>query len=448
MKKLMVLALCGGMFNQAMAQEKCATTRLLQQQIDAHPGYAAMRAHYREHSIEQAAFYTKSKAQMKTTQNEKIPVVFHVILNTPAMNFLGGNNGIIQRAMDQISVLNEDFNALNADKTKIPAAFAGLQGTAGFTFGLAHRKPDGTSTSGVEILNTTTTSFAAGTNGGSLPKSTTTNGLDPWDPNRYLNIWIVNITENGILGYTIPPSFVNFGYTIQEIGVVIDYGAFGKRGGSIQNFTPTTNDRGRTTTHEVGHFFELEHIFGGGAGCPGSGDYDDGIADTPPQNDATYNSSFSGSTIPFPLTDACTPSAPGIMWMNFMDYPDDTSMYLFSQGQVNYMRSKMGSGVLNSLTLHPELLDWPTAVASVTPEKEISVYPNPTTGRITISIGNNERLNQIDVVNVVGTVVRSIKVSDLAISNYDIDLSGISKGVYMVRCTFADGTITKKIVLQ
>lgn len=442
-----MLALCGGIIHQAMAQEKCATTELLQQQIDAHPEYAAMRAHYREHSAEQAALYTKSRAQMKTTQNEKIPVVFHVILNTPAMNFLGGNSGIMQRAIDQINVLNEDFNAVNADKTKIPAAFASLQGSASFTFGLAHRKPDGTSTSGVEIQNTTTASFSAG-NGGSAPKSTTTNGLDPWDPNKYLNIWIVNITENGILGYTIPPSFLNFGYTLQELGVVIDYGAFGKRGGSIQNFTPNTNDGGRTTTHEVGHFFELEHIFGGGAGCPGSGDYDDGIADTPPQNDATYNSSFAGSHIPFPLTDACTPSAPGIMWMNFMDYPDDSSMYMFSQGQVNYMRSQMGSGVLNSLTLHPELLDWPTAVNNITLDREISIYPNPTSGRFTISAGNGSYLNQVDIVNVVGTTVRSIKVSNPGISNYDVDLTGFSRGVYMVRCTFADGTVTKKIVLQ
>src|SRR5690606_8315782 len=126
------------------------------------------------------------------------------------------------------------------------------------------------------------------TGNGELPKYALTGGADAWDPTKYLNIWVVNASEPDVLGYAIPPSYVSSGFPLQEIGVVLDYGAFGRRGGTLQFFSPSLNDRGRTATHEVGHFFELEHNFGGGPGCPGSGDVDDGIADTPPQDGPVY----------------------------------------------------------------------------------------------------------------------------------------------------------------
>jgi len=429
------------------AQDKCVTQILLQQKLDANPEYVRIRQHQREYARLGAETFSR-KPQFKTTAVAKIPVVFHVVLTESKINQLGGNSGVLQRAIDQIAVLNEDFNRTNADNSKVPAPFASLSADLDIEFGLAHRKPDGSSTNGVEIQPTTVTSFSALSNGGSDPKSTSTGGLDPWDPNRYLNIWIVDITENGVLGYTVPPSYMNLGYTLQELGLVLDYGCFGRRGGSINFFNPSTNDRGRTGTHEVAHFFELEHIFGLGSGCPSSGDSDDGIADTPPQNAPTYNASFAGGVIPFPLTDVCSPNSPGIMWMNFMDYTDDASMYMFTQGQAVFVYNQLTAGVLKSLTEHPELLDWPTGTADIDKEVRVEVFPNPSEGKIFVNFTDTDRPQTLHVVNAVGSVVKIIDVTDNSVTNYQLDLTPLSKGVYMIRCIFADGIITRKIVLQ
>jgi hypothetical protein len=375
-----------------------------------------------------------------------VPVVFHVILSQIRINQLGGNNGILQRAMDQIAVLNEDYNRGNADSVNIPAPFKPLYRNVNISFGLAHRKPDGTTTSGVEIKATTLTGFSASNDLGKGPKYDTSGGLDAWNPDLYLNIWIVDISEGGILGYTIPPSFVNFGIPKVQTGVVLDYGAFGRRGGSIQYFTPGTNDKGRTATHEVGHFFELQHIFGENSNCPGSGDVDDGFADTPPQADHTYNSTFPGNIPVFPHADACTPS---VMWMNYMDYVDDAYMYMFTQQQAAYMYSQVApGGESQTLGMHPELFDWPTAVTDMEIENSFNIFPNPTTGYIHLSFTNAKELQEINVINIMGQKVYSINTNNNPNENYDINLTGLSKVVYMVQCTFATGTITKKIVLQ
>jgi len=443
MKNILLLVLHGLFLAvTGTAQEKCATNTLLENHISQHPEYAVLRAHQREHSKQQAESFLLTQPKMKTTVQVKIPVVFHVILTSTRIAQLGGTGLIVQRAIDQIAVLNEDFNRANNDRFKAPSAFAGLQGNLEITFGLAHRDPTGASTSGIEIKTTTLNGFSAFSNNGSDAKFVTTGGLDAWDPNKYLNIWIVDITESGLLGYCVPPSFMSFQYSILELGVVIDYGAFGRRGNGITFFSPATNDRGRTGTHEVAHFFELEHTFGNNASCPGSGDVDDMIADTPPQGDAVYGSPT------FPRLDACSPSSPGLMFMNFMDYTDDTAMYMFTLGQGSFVQSKLTSGVLKSVTEHPEILDWPTSIANVPQENLFQIYPNPSSGKFEIHFSDARELLQIVVLNTVGQIVYTALPETLNSNTLHVDLTGQSSGVYLVRCAFTSGTVSGKIILQ
>ncbi len=441
----MLLSLCGMIWAiQSQAQEKCATQTLLQNIIDKHPENTALRNHYRAHSKNQAEVFAKT-AKFKTTAQVKIPVVFHVILTQSEITQLGGTGTILQRAIDQINVLNEDFNKANNDRIKAPSAFAPLQGSLDISFGLAHRTPTGGSTSGVEIKTTTLAGFSAFADNGNTPKYVSSGGLDAWDPNQYLNIWIVNITgSGGILGYCVPPSFLSFPqqYTISDLGVVIDYGAFGRRATTINFFSPSTNDRGRTATHEVAHYFELEHTFGNNASCPGNGDVDDLIADTPPQADNVFGSPT------FPRTDACSPIFPGVMFMNFMDYTDDTAMYMFTQGQANFVQSKLTTGILKSITEHPDILDWPTSVLDIDLEHQLNIFPNPSTGKFTLGLSKASDLKQVIVLNAVGQTVYALQPHNSTITNYDLDLSGMSRGVYMVQCTFGTGIVTRKIVLQ
>ncbi len=97
---------------------------------------------------------------------------------------------------------------------------------------------------------------------------------------------------------------------------------------------------GRTVTHEVGHWLNLDHIWGNG-GCAS----DDQVGDTPSQ----FMESSGCPT--YPSFDACTPGGDGIMFMNYMDYSDDNCMNMFTQGQATRMMAAINAsrqGLLNS----------------------------------------------------------------------------------------------------
>jgi Pregnancy-associated plasma protein-A len=122
-------------------------------------------------------------------------------------------------------------------------------------------------------------------------------------------------------------------------GFVIGYQYLG-------NTASTRFNLGRTATHEFGHFFNLIHIWADDNGCTRS----DEVADTPNQGRANLN------TPTFPLTDACTTTPPGVMFMNYMDYTDDRAMFMFTQGQVDRMVATLyttQAGLLSSDALIP-----------------------------------------------------------------------------------------------
>ena len=449
MKKITLIlsALLLGVLSFGQNAEKCATIQLLQQRIQTNPVYQKAYTDFRKENQAQSDIYLQNIAngvQQKTTQtNYVIPVVFHVVLTQPKLNQLGGTSGVRDRMLSQLDAINKDYNAKNTDSTSIPSPFKPLFGNAGILFAPAHRKPDNTSTEGFDIVLTTISSFSINNHYGSDPKFSGYGGVDAWDPTKYLNIWVVDITENTLLGYTIPPSFINYGFQETEFGVVIDYGNFGKRASMSQYFNPSTNDLGRTLTHEVGHFFELEHTFGQDSTCSGTGD--DGIADTPPQSDATYNTT---SACPnFPKFDICSPTGNGIMWMNFMDYVDDKCMYLFTKQQVNRMRSQfVPSGIPLSLTQSLEVLNWPNGIATTPTESQVELFPNPTKGKFDINLMNIEGLEQITIINTLGQMVYHY--SNCSEKHYEIDFTAQPKGIYLIQYQYKAGNKTQKIVLE
>ena len=257
--------------------------------------------------------YAASQQNTNTTQAViTIPVVVHVIWNTAAENI--PDNQILS----QIQVLNEDYSLTNADASLIPSAFSGVAGNFGVQFCMAQRTPAGLATTGIERRNIAT-NVAFSTN--DAVKHFSSNGLDAWDPTRYMNMWVCNLGSS-LLGYAeFPTTTVS-----QTYGVVILYNAFGSNYTSYGTFTAinTVYNRGRTVTHELGHCFNLLHIWGDDNGaCSGS----DQCADTPNQ----ANMNFGCPT--FPHTDACTASGNGVMFMNYMDYTDDPCMYMFTNNQ-------------------------------------------------------------------------------------------------------------------
>ncbi len=242
-----------------------------------------------------------------------IPVVVHVVYNTTAENISDA------QVLSQINVLNADFRKLNSDAANVPAAFSGLAADANIEFCLASTDPNGATTTGITRTSTTATSFS--TNDG--VKFSTSGGKNAWDATKYLNIWVCDIS-GGILGYAQFP-----GGSASTDGVVIDYQYYGTTGTATAPF-----NKGRTATHEVGHWLNLYHIWGDdGTGCTGT----DSVSDTPNQADENY-----GCPV-FPQV-SCSNGPNGDMFMNYMDYTDDACMYMFSTGQASRMQALFASG--------------------------------------------------------------------------------------------------------
>jgi len=236
-----------------------------------------------------------------------IPVVVHVVHNTAAQNISDA------QINSQIAVLNQDFRRLNPDVAGVPAAFQPLAADARIEFRLAVRDPNCNPTTGITRTETSVTSFPRA---GNPVKSAATGGADPWPSDRYLNVWVCRLS-GVLLGYAHFP-----GGPAATDGVVIRDTAFGNTGTAAAPF-----DRGRTATHEIGHWLNLAHIWGDEeVGCGGS----DNVGDTPNQADENYGCPA------FPQV-SCGNGPNGDMFMNYMDYTDDACMFMLTAGQAGRM---------------------------------------------------------------------------------------------------------------
>lgn len=284
-----------------------------------------------------------------------IPVVVHVIWKTSAENISD------DQIQSQIDALNADFSRKNADFSQVPTVFAGRAAEAGIRFVLATVDPQGRPTSGIIRRQTTAQLWI---NDDRIKRSST-GGSEPWDSRQYLNIWVGNLSSS-LIGFSTFP-----GAPAEKDGIVIRYNAFGTRGTLSPPF-----DRGRTLTHETGHWLGLQHLWGDSP-CG-----DDGVEDTPRQRTGNRG------TPQFPrLNNGCENGPYGDMFMNFMDFSDDRSLLMFTRGQVDRMRAQFKSGgprhsLLSSTGAGAP---WNLQTDMITGISTASqVYPNPATLSINI----------------------------------------------------------------
>ncbi|RFS18712.1 T9SS C-terminal target domain-containing protein [Chitinophaga silvatica] len=300
-----------------MAQRKCGTATALQQRVKEIPSLQTLIQ-----QTEQKLLSGQNRPHVEALpQQVTIPVVVHIVLDDTSMVTTA-------QVLSQIDVLNKDYNALNPDISKVPPVWQSIIGNTRFNFCLAQRTPGGEPTTGIVKVKTAPGQSYPISNAAPDVKYNSTGGSDAWDTRKYLNIWVTRLANN-FLGVAAPRGF---GYPSEQEGIVVHYTAFGTTGsvGNIYNL-------GRTSTHEIGHYFGLKHIWGDDNGdCS----VDDGIADTPLQGNNTYGCPN------FPVLDLCSPTYPGIMFMNYMDYTDDACMHLFTQGQVDRMRYFMENMVV------------------------------------------------------------------------------------------------------
>jgi len=278
------------------------------------------RAYQREQFNQMVNDYADQLLASKTTlPNINIPIVVHLVYKTAAQNISDA------QIISQIDILNQDFNRQNPDTANTPVPFLPIAGVANVSFCLATVDPAGNPTTGIERRLTTVNSF----NTNDAVKSFASGGLDAWDPSQYFNVWVCNL-GGGLLGYgEFPTNQLSNTY-----GVVIGYNYFG----NIGNVSAPYN-LGRTATHELGHCFNLFHIWGDdGTACTGS----DQCADTPNQAGENY-------TCPGFPSISCNNGPNGDMWMNYMDYSDDACMNMFTAGQVARMLAVLNNGPYSDL---------------------------------------------------------------------------------------------------
>ena len=308
-----------------------------------------------------------------------IGVVVHVVYKNTAQNI--SDNQILA----QIDVLNKDYRRQNTDASNTPAAFQPVAADCEIEFHLVNKDPSGNPTTG--ITRTFTNLVSPGSSDSIY--HTALGGEDIWDRSCYLNIWVCqigNATSVTTLGYTYLPGTM----TPDKDGVVIDFRAFGVGGSAQSSF-----NIGRTTTHEIGHFFNLLHIWGDAAGCTAN---DDSISDTPLQSIDTQGCPAGV------VTDmaGCSPSAPGIMYQNYMDYTEDACMNLFTQGQKTRMKA--------ALSVAPRYTMDTCQVIGITETssgKSAEIFPNPTGGKFTIQNVQFPVLT-LDIYNLLGEKVYSM----------------------------------------
>ncbi|MDQ5820467.1 MAG: zinc metalloprotease [Actinomycetota bacterium] len=241
----------------------------------------------REPDLGQIATDLPASAKGKAGKNFKatIPVYFHVVTD--------GTTGSLTNAQiaDQIQVLN--------------LTFGGFEGgyATGFSFKLA----------GVTRTNNAAWFYSgiSGKDAHTMKRTLRQGGNDA------LNLY--STTADAYLGWAYLPDIVTKPGQAYLDGVVVDWESML---GTSTRYAGRY-DQGETSTHEVGHWLNLEHTFFGGCN---RGDF---VDDTPAELTPTNGCPAGKDTCPAPGLDPIH---------NYMDYSYDTCYTEFTAGQTQRMR--------------------------------------------------------------------------------------------------------------
>lgn len=345
MKKIVFLLVLSSLIKTGKAQNSfnCSSHEMYLKELNSNPSFKINQQQLEE---ETKAYIEKVSSARPSAATYIIPVVFHVIYTTNAGNISDA------QIKDQIAILNEEFNRLQPDTLLTPTAFKSAAAPFSVEFRLATIDPNGKCTNGINrIYNTLTNCSYA---------QDDVKGLSYWPSSMYLNIWITqSMHYSGSLdcsggGYAAFPG----GNALLD-GINI-------RGDLISNIgTAATNSswgnfKGRYLIHELGHWFNLRHIWGD-ATCG-----NDFVADTPPAEDANSGC----PAFPHNAFSTCSGSnGDGEMFTNYMDYTNGPCLNMFTAGQVARMTACITSAVGGRNNL------WSTANLNATGANDPYTYP-------------------------------------------------------------------------
>jgi hypothetical protein len=419
---------------QAQEFHRCGTNEHLFHLNQQNPGHAER--------VNQALEEIAAASNLRNGDEElyRIPVVVHIIYNNEANNL---PDSVI---FNQINILNQDFRRLNPDTSVTRDIFKSRAADTRIEFYLAGIDPDGNPSNGITRTQSNS-NFALSVVTNNI-KQTASGGKDAWPTNKYMNIWVGDLSIFGapvILGYATPPEGApnwpdgSSASQPQFDGVVVHNQVFGSNN---PNTPPSLSavGKGRTTTHEVGHYLGLRHIWGDGGGF-GGGDgctVDDGIEDTPnaaaaSQQTCDYSSnSCVDSPIDYPD-----------MIENYMDYSDEACMNMFTQGQMNAMRFCLEQ-------FRQELIDTtnaPIGISNLQGTLNVKLYPNPAQNFVNIETKTLNGLGSIAFHNLSGAVIKQQILNFSENSNIQLDISDLPAGIYFTKI-FAGGKLFHHKILK
>lgn len=373
-----------------------------------------------------------------------IPVVVHVVWKEEAENL---HDSII---LNQMEILNQDFNRLNPDTGNLRSIFEPVAASADIHFELAAIvRVQTDQLFSVELLGTNL-----------LPevKHNTLGGSDAWNTEHYLNIWICKIQPieifgivvGQILGFSFPPNNLpNWPENVgapqpDEDGVVVDYRVIGSNNpNGLENpvdMTPLVV-KGRTPVHEVGHYLGLRHIWGdGGLLGPNDCAQSDGIEDTPFANSESQFDCDTSKNTCAQIEAYYNADMPDLI-ENYMDYAGEGCMNMFTQGQVDLMRN---------VILGPRigLTEGPLSTKPGNAHAELSVYPNPAKDHFVCRIEHGADSHIfLRLLNLSGQVLMR-KEEFLSTDNQEVKLStdGLVPGVYILEVRIGRFISTTRII--
>ncbi len=305
------LALCmsKGAFSQqeVMRQNWCGSVEAMEKHFLNHPelkqGFEAYQA--------QANSEQNLPQQRTAAATYTIPVVFHVL------HQYGVENISDAQINDQMAIFNRDFNRQNADTTVVIPPFKNLIGDVHFAFQLAKKDPNGNCTSGINRYYDANTASWTGQ---------ASDYLYTWDSRKYLNIYVVRSIASGAAGYAYYPGSLSLSDDMDAILILSNY---------VGSIGTSSVGKSRALTHEVGHWFNLQHVWGN-TNNPGVACGNDQVSDTPITKGFTSCPTQATS-------DNCTA---GIYenYQNYMDYSYCSVM--FTPGQATRMTNAINNGVV------------------------------------------------------------------------------------------------------
>jgi hypothetical protein len=428
-------------FQFSFAQQRTCGTQELMQTIMNDP---AQRAAYLEQQskfedelqkLETNGF--KNSNSLESINTIRIPVAVHY--PTAGTATAATKTCLRRLAQRQIDILNADYNATNTDISNWTAV-SGLfpNSTIGnlnvqFVIATQNHPAESGLINGDLAVTFGTDFIGAG-------DRFCTNGCNEditWA--GYMNMVVTNIS-GGILGFSPLGGQPSFGRT-----VVIDNNSFGATLSpsptSCSGFGPAAPyNKGRTLTHELGHFFNLYHTFQAcdGTNCATSGDR---VCDTPATNQPRYDCNAADNP-PTPGGGNPDLSTCGFtqITMNYMDYVEDACMYMFTAGQVTRMRAwynAIASQFTTTALSNQEYL-----------ENQFSLYPNPNKGSFTIEFKNMANNFSIEVYDITGKTIFENNYEQSSNLTQVINLDKPSSGVYFVNIKSDKGMVTKKLIVE